>query len=205
MNWTANDSVYLFSIMDLFCLLLHTGRMKTIEIRQPIERSEHIGLTISVWTYRSDHIGLNISVWPYRSEHIGLNISVCHSLVCGAAVGWSCFPATTGFGTCDEFPDTKLQNINHVYKKVGIKINTAIDSFNVRFCSGRSEIFLAVDWATGIGLPDSAVIPLHKTICRTTTRLPFPSLQWIHSSVIQAAYLLKSRISIPSPSERLLT
>jgi len=50
MNWTANDSVYLCSILDLLCLLLHTRRMKSIEVWQPIERSDHIGLPqLSLW------------------------------------------------------------------------------------------------------------------------------------------------------------
>ena len=66
-------------------------------------------------------------------------------------------------------------------------------------------MFLAVDWATGIRLPDSAVIPVHKTIFKMTTRLPFPTLQWIHASVVQGACLQASRIFIPSPSEKLVT
>ena len=50
MNLTANDSVYLFYILDLVCLLLHTRRIKTTEVWQPIETSDLMGLKqLSVW------------------------------------------------------------------------------------------------------------------------------------------------------------
>ena len=70
----------------------------------------------------------------------------------------------------------RVSGSKRAIQSVGIKINVVIANFNVRFCLGWSEMFLAVDWATGVRLPVIAVIPLHKTICRTTKRLPFPSL-----------------------------
>ena len=51
MNLTAKDSFYLLSIIDLFRLLLHIKRTKTIEVWQLIETSEAMGLTqLSLWS-----------------------------------------------------------------------------------------------------------------------------------------------------------
>ena len=172
MNLIANDSVYLFSILDLFCLLLHSRRTKTIEVWQPVERSDPMSLTqLSLWgSCRVKLFTCNRWIW-YVWQVSGYTIPKYWSYI----------------------------------QKVGIKINAVIANFNVRFCLGWSEMLLAVDWTTGVRLPGSNVSPLHKTIWRTTTSLPFPSLQWIHSSVIQVAYLLKPRISTRAPSEKLVT
>ena len=65
MNQPANDSVYLCLILDIFRLLLHTERVKTIELWHPIERSDPIGLPqLRLWCCgRARLLTGNRSIW----------------------------------------------------------------------------------------------------------------------------------------------